>query len=275
MKKLRIFLALVALIAGPAAAGVVYEIEVTDHQQSPPQSESIQVAVEGANLKIGIASGGRGKQGEMIFRGDRHEMVVVDHDDKSYHVMDKEALGRIAGQVKSAMSQMQKALENVPEEQRAMIERMMKQRMPKEAAPIQRPRSEVKKTSERDTKNGYPCVRYEVLRGGTKIRELWVTDWDNIEGGADVVDAFADMADFFREMMEALPNMGQGSGGSGSSIFEHMEDLGGFPVVTKDFGADGSLESESSLRSAKRRTLDPAEFEPPSGYKRQEMFGGR
>ena len=58
MKKLRIFLALVALIAGPAAAGVVYEIEVTDHQQSPPQSESIQVAVEGANLKIGIASGG-------------------------------------------------------------------------------------------------------------------------------------------------------------------------------------------------------------------------
>ena len=275
MKKLWIFLGLVALIAGPAGAGVLYEIEVTDHGQSPPKSESIQVAVEGGNLKIGIASGGRGKQGEMIFRGDRHEMIVIDHDGESYHVMDKEALGQIAGQVKSAMSQMQEALENVPEEQRAMIERMMKQRMPKAAAPIKRPRSEIRKTSERDTKNGYPCVRYEVLRGGTKIRELWVTDWDNIEGGADVVDAFEDMADFFREMLDAIPDFGQGGRAGGNNVFEHMKELGGFPVVTKDFNDDGSLESETVLRSAKRRTIDPDAFEPPSGYKRQEMFGGR
>ena len=78
---------LALLLASPLQAGVVYEIEVKDHEQSPPKTESIQAAVEGRHLKMGIASGGKGAQGEMIFRGDRREMVVVDHDNRSYHLM--------------------------------------------------------------------------------------------------------------------------------------------------------------------------------------------
>ena len=90
-----------------------------------------------------------------------------------------------------------------------------------------------------------------------------------------MVDAFEDMADFFREMLDSLPNMGQARSGIDDSMFEHMKDLGGFPVVTKEFGEDGSLEGETALRSAKSQDLDPAAFEPPAGYKRQEMYRGR
>lgn len=60
-----------------------------------------------------------------------------------------------------------------------------------------------------------------------------------------------------------------------NNVFEHMKELGGFPVVTRDFADDGSLEGETALRSARRQTIDPDAFEPPSGYRRQEMFGGR
>ena len=55
-------------------------------------------------------------------------------------------------------------------------------------------------------------------------------------------------------------------------VFEHMKELGGFPVVTREFADDGSLQQETALRSAKRQTIDPDTFEPPSGYKQQEMF---
>ena len=100
-----------------------------------------------------------------------------------------------------------------------------------------------------------------------------------MEGGSDVVDAFEDMADFFREVMGSFSGTGLGRGVGGPSVddnvFEHMKELGGFPVVTRDFGDDGSLEGETALRSAKRQTIDPDAFEPPSGYKRQEMFRGR
>ena len=269
-------LAIVALMMSvPVFAGVVYEIEVTDHEQSPPKTESIQAAVEGRHLKMGIASKGKGSQGEMIFRGDRREMVVVDHDDRSYHQMDAETIKALGGQVSAAMAQVQEALKNVPEDKRAMVEQMMKQKMPDAAAAPQRPKSELKKTSERATHSGYPCVKYEVLRDGRKVRELWVTDWSNVEGGSDVVGAFEDMADFFTEMLDSLPSFGQESGPMGDPAFEHLREIGGFPVITREFDDDGSLEAESTLKSSRRQTLDPDAFEPPSGYKRQEMFGGR
>ena len=269
------FLLTMLLIAAPALAGVVYEIEVKDHEQSPPKTESIQAAVEGRHLKMGIASGGRGEQGEMIFRGDRREMVVVNHEENSYIVMDQEAVQRVGGQVNdqldAAYKQMQEALKDVPEDRRAMIEQMMKQKLPPSQPPA-RPKSELKKIGDRQTINGYPCVRYDVLRGGQKVRELWVTDWSNVEGGTDVVSAFEDMADFFNELMDSMPQFGQGGGPVGDPAFEHMREIGGFPVVTKEFDDDGSLEGESTLRSARRQTIDPDAFEPPSGYKRQEMF---
>ena len=259
----------------PAVAGVVYEIEVKDHEQSPPRTDSMEAAVEGKNIKMEILpdESGRGR-GEMIFRGDRREMVVVDHDDKSYYVVDQATLGQLAGQVSSAMGAMQEALKNVPESERRKIEEMMKQRMPSAAQAPERPKSELKKTGEKGTHAGYPCVKYEVLRDGRKIRELWVTDWGNVEGGEDVVDTFEDMADFFKELMDSIPDFGQG-GPSGDPAFEHMREIGGFPVVTREFDEyDGSLEDESTLRSARRRTLDPDAFEPPSGYKRRSMLGG-
>ena len=188
--------------------------------------------------------------------------------------MDEQAMRQIAGQVGSALSEVQKALENVPEDQRARIEQMMKENLPPGQQVTRRPRSKLRKTTERDTKNGYPCVKYEVLREGRKIRELWVTDWSNVEGGSDVVGAFEDMADFFRELQDAIPQLGQGGSSMGDPAFEHMRELGGFPVVTREFDElDGSLEGETTLRSARRQTLDPDAFDPPSGYKRQEMFG--
>ena len=264
---------LLLLFPAPLLAGVVYEIEVTDHQQSPPSSESIHTWVEGSDLKMEVAAKSRDGQGEMIFRGESREMVVVDHEKRSYFVMGEEQIRQLAGQVSAAMQQMEEALKNMPEEQRAMMEKMMKERMPQPEA--ERPQTEIRKTSERADKNGYPCVKYEVLRGGSKIRELWVTDWSNVEGGGEVVDAFEDMSSFFREMLDAMPEMGGRGPAFDDSAFADMKELGGFPVVTRELGADGSLESETVLRGAKRRDLDPEAFEPPSGYKRQEMSGGR
>jgi hypothetical protein len=277
MRKLAVS-ALIVLLAGPVLGGVVYEIEFTDHGQSPPKEENIEVAAEGRNLKMGIGMGGSDGEGTMIFRGgEQPEMIVIDHEKKSYFVMDREQIEEVAGQVNQAMAQMEEALKNVPEEQRAMVEQMMKKRMPKQQAPAG-PSSELRKTGERGEKNGYPCVKYEVLRKGEIIGEMWVTEWKNVESSGEVQAVFGEMAEFFRSMLDSFSSMA-GAGGVAdemdSSFFGHMKDLGGFPVLTRNFQDDGSLEGESTLRSAKRQTIDPDAFEPPSGYKRQEMFKGR
>jgi hypothetical protein len=166
---------------------------------------------------------------------------------------------------------MEQALAAVPEGQRAQFEEMMKKRMPMQGAP--REPAELKKTGDTDTINGYPCVRYEVWRGGLLKRELWVTSWDNVEGGSDTAEAFLAMSEFFEEMLDSMAQFGGQS--FGDPAFEHLREMGGIPVVTREFAKDGSVESEAALKSAANRSLQPADFEPPKGYKKKDLFKGK
>ena len=267
-----VFLLFAILGLAPALAGVVFEIETKDHGSG--YQGDMESAAQGRNLSMEILPGKRGgTKGKVIYRGSDRELVVVDHDDKSYMVIDEEAMKELGKQLSGVNQQIEQALKNVPESQRRAIEEMMKKRMP--AKMPERPKSTLRKTSDRADKNGYPCVKYEILRDGRKVRELWVTDWDNIEGGGEMSDAFQEMAKFFRELMKSISGglPGGFSGPGGGDLFEHLDEIDGFPVVNTGFGEDGSPEDESQLRSARRQTLDPAAFEPPPGYKRRSMLG--
>ncbi|MFQ5351215.1 MAG: DUF4412 domain-containing protein [Thermoanaerobaculia bacterium] len=243
------------------------------------------MSVEGKNLKMEIASGDdSGVRDEAIFNGDRRQMVVVDHRDKAYMVIDGESVERLGGQMQGQMQQMMKELEKQMEgldpKQREMMEKMLKGKTgapgaAPSAAP-RRSRSEFKNSGDRATKEGYPCVRYDVLRDGEKIQELWVTDWSNVRGGGEVAGAFREMASFYGELMDSLEDMMGGAGffNADRNPVESFTKIDGFPVVTRSF-EDGDLESETVLRSARRRTLDPDAFEPPSGYKRRSMLGSQ
>lgn len=260
----------------PIQAGVVYEIETTDHRQSPPKVESVEMVVEGKLLKMGLGSS-KGDQGdEMIFRGDRREIIVVDHANEVYHVIDQEMAQNLGSQIDSALEQARKALENVPEDQRAMVEQLLKDQMLQEAATG--PKAEVKKGKKKGTHLGHTTRLFEVWIDGRMEDELWILRWDRITGGEEVADVMLELSEFYGDLIDSFGQFGGGGGsplGGGDFFFEHLRELEGFPVVSKDFAEDGSLESEATLRSAERRALDPAAFEPPMGYKRQEMFNRR
>lgn len=270
MKRIALILTLISTIGAPAFSGVVYEVEVTDHTSSPASTSDSRISVDGPLLKMDVMSGSNDMDGKMIYRGDRREMVVVNDKDKSYFVLDEAQMKAVAAQINQAMSAMEQALAAVPESQRAKMEEMMKSRMPAQMEP--REPAELKKTGDSDTINGYPCVKYQVWRSGVLEREMWVTPWKNIEGGADTVQAFEEMASFFKEMLDSLPQVGDRS--FADSAFEHLKELGGMPVVTREFGDDGSLESEAKLMSTSQVSLEPSDFEPPKGYKKKDMFKG-
>ncbi len=278
MKHLWIVGILLVFAAMPSSPGVVFEIETTDHSASPPRSEGTNVSVEGRMIKMDVSPAEEGGgDGEMIFRGDRGEhgeVVVVDHDEKAYWVMDDKAVQDLAGQVDKAMSAVEEALKHLPKEQRDAIEKARRQGAAGAGAMPQRPKAEVRKTGERADKQGYPCVKYEVYRGAHKVREIWTTDWDNVEGGDEAEEAFKALAAFFKALAEAMPQQPGGPIGGllgGENPVDEMNFGNGFPVVTRSFDEAGNPEEESTLRSAQRRPLDPAEFEPPAGYKRRSM----
>ena len=260
-----------AALASPAAApapnpGVIFEIETVAAPGEPPQR--VDAAIEGTNARIAMP----GQSGDAIFRGDRREMLILNHDDRSYVVMDEAAMKQLQATLGQAMSQMDQMLQNMPPEQRARVEEMMKGRgmaMPQAGAA----RAELRPTSERATHNGFATTKYEVYRGGRKTQELWVTPWNNVDGVAEARPVFESMAEFFQGLMTALGPMGATA--ADASAFSYMKELPGFPVVTQTFDDTGAPTSRSTLLGIRREAVPPAQFEPPAGYRQQALPGSR
>jgi hypothetical protein len=267
MKRTILSLAMLAA-AAPALAGVVYHVETTDHSSNPPEVSTGTMSAEGSSLRMQIASKNQGMT-EVIFRGDRREMLMIDHEKKTYTVMDEATLKELAAQMNQAMAAMEQALAAVPESQRKKMEEMMKAHMPMQAASVQP--SELRATGDSDTVNGYPCTRYEIWRGGTRESEHWVTGWSQVEGGDEVVEVFESMAGFFQELIDSLPDF-LGARGAADAAYAHMQEMKGFPVVTRIFDDSGTLEMETALKSSEKLSLDASTFEPPAGYTRQDMM---
>ena len=268
--RLRILVALVGIIAiSTASAGVVYQIESTTKGSGEPRVETITAKVDGDNLKMSMGSAGGGVSDDMIFRGGVPEMIMVSHKEKKFYVIDDGVIEQIGGQMSDIERQIQEALKDVPPDQRALVEQMMKSRMPKGAQATSAPSFTINKTSDRDTKNGYPCVRYELILNGTKIQDMWVTEFENVEGGAEVRDAFLGMSEFFQSLRDAMPQFARGGD---ENMFQHMKEMDGFPVVTFDYGPDGSVQGESKLVSASRQSVSADEYNPPANYVKQDMM---
>ena len=264
---------ILAVAAAPCLAGVVYEIEVTDHGQSEPKTHQQTITAEGKLISITVKAAGRADD-RVIFRGDRGEMLVIDNTDRSFSSLDRAMIEGLASQVSSALEQAQKALENVPEEQRAMLKGLLEANMP--AGAQAKPEVVIEKTGVTGSHLDHPTRQVLVHVDGKKRHELWVTPWQEIAYGEPIEDTFLELSEFFRTMMEAISEVNGGVtpriAGAEDNVFEYMIQLEGFPVVSRSFGDDGELTGESSLRSSKRMTLDADAFEPPAGYKRRQMF---
>jgi len=53
-----------------------------------------------------------------------------------------------------------------------------------------------------------------------------------------------------------------------------MNELDGYPILYRDFSASGALERQVILTSARQEDVRPRFFEPPQGYKVQELPQG-
>ena len=67
-----------------------------------------------------------GEKGAFLFDGVKQVVWIVNYDKKTYTEMTKTDLDRMGQQMTEAMAKMQEAMKNLPPEQRAQMEQMMK-----------------------------------------------------------------------------------------------------------------------------------------------------
>ncbi len=266
MNKLIIAIGLLVLSA-PLYAGVALDMVRTD--TSGGEIERSQIFAQSGMLRIDSGGGQFSSAVSMIFLGDK--FLVLDHDEKSYIIMDEAMLDAVSSKISDAMKQMEAQLASMPAEQRAMAEQMMQGQMSgmmgeQEATPI---RVEAIGPGEWQ---GRACTRYAVFDGPEKSQDVCAAPLDQVDGAADMMEAFQGMAVFVTKLTESLP------GPLSASISDNpgaiMEQIDGFPVHSVEYQY-GQASAEVSLESIEEQELEATVFAAPDEYELQDPFAGR
>lgn len=256
-----------ALLCSATWGGVVIEMEVKDPGSSDePDTDTIYAQGEMARMDPHAAAGGDNMS--MIFRDET--LWLVDHDKRSCQKIDKAGMEQLG----AVMQQMQAELAKLPPQQRAMMEQMMKGKMPggmgQEAPPRRIEAGGVEQVGE------YSCKVQTLFSGDEKVWEVCTAEESAAGAAAEAMGAFRALSRFVEDLRDVLR---QGPlADMMESPFQDVNELGGLPVRSRTF-ADGRVASETTLKSVTRRDLGDDVFSIPKGYEvknlADEMKRGR
>lgn len=255
-------LSALVLAAHGAHAGTILE---TVTRELAPDGETATAATYAQNGNLRVE--GKAGDGVLIFRNDT--IYIVNPRERTYVVMDRASMQRMAEQINPALKQMQEQLAQMPPEQRAQMEKMMGERMPgfgKDKT------QEFRKTRRSDRIGGYPCTFVEVLENGALTDELCVAAPSSIRGAQELLDAATKMSVLLKDMLSTLdaPWLRQ----TMERQVANYEKLGGVPVLTRHY-SDGKPVHETTIKAIRSETIAATSFEVPAGYEQKDVMGQR
>lgn len=247
-------------------AGEVVEILTKDLKDQSASEETVRLLFSNGLMKMSNSD-----ESEMIFNASAQNMTIVSHADKSYIVMDQNTGSAIKSEMEKAMEQ---ALAQVPPEQRAMVENMMKQKMAGMGVPqvpeMETPKTEMRQTSRSETINGYDCTFYEAYRDDQKEGEFCIASWSELDASDNIQNSFKSMSEFMEGFLDQFKEMAPIQ--MESNPFTYMKEIGGFPVLSIQY-SNGEPTYQSTLSSITEQDIEDAAFQPPEDYKLQNMMG--
>ena len=127
MKKVFCAFALFALACSTISAGVVIEMEEMD-SGSTGERPTHKIYAQGQMLRMDPHVEGSSDDLSVIFRDEK--LWIVNHSDRTCQTVDKETMEQLSSQVNAALKQVEAQLSQLPPEQRAMMEKIMKGKLP-------------------------------------------------------------------------------------------------------------------------------------------------
>ena len=249
-------------------AGVVVETvskDLLSNQESPVN----KIYVQDGRMRMEPDQQNQDEKTTVIFQGEA--LLILNHKDKTYFRMDEKSMTRMSAQINSAMKQMEERMATLPPEQRAMMEKMMKEKMPgqmMQGMGSQPPPRRIRLEGN-DQVGDYSCQKYVVYRGQEKTQEICAAPVDQIGDIAEAIDTFRSMTRFSEKMLEPLKQ--SPVAGMVDSPFQTLNEIEGFPVLTRSF-KNGQAVTEVLLKSAIRQSLSDDLFSAPADYRKVDPF---
>jgi len=248
MKRLTL-VAAAALAASSLFAGVRIQSEGTNLATKKVSTDVI--LLDANRLRVDSDDG---KSVMFLTDGGRNRMVMLDKAKNQYQEIDEETMKQMGQQMSAAMAQMQAAMKNMPPDQRAMMEKMMKGKMPQAAAAAPKTVYTAKGSG---SVNGFSCTKYEGDLSGVKESEVCAALPAQIKLTPADLQIFEKMKQFSSSLLSALANSPVHiSVPSGYGFEEGYE---GFPIQKIDF-ENGQATKRSELKSITRTNFTDADF---------------
>ena len=245
----------------PAANGITLTMKTTSGGDTRTQT----MQMDANHIRVDIADAGKNQI--MIFDGAKQVLDIVDLDAKTYTEMTKEDVDRISQQLSGVMAQMQSAMANMPPEQRARIEAMMKGRMGGAgAAAAAKP---VYKKVGTDTVGKWTCDKYERYEDNKKTADICTVEPSAIGLSTGDFTVLKQMGDFFSAMLKFAPQ-GQSEARQLFTLgTPQAEGFSGFPIKTTHdvMGRTTTMELENVTRG----TVPDSAFQVPAGLQKKSL----
>jgi hypothetical protein len=240
------------------AVGGVLIVEKTTTADGPTQTHQVQIDKDWMRMEHS-ASGG---QQAFVFDGTKQVVRIVNYDRRTYTEMTKADVDRLGGQMSDAMARMQEQMKNLPPEQRAMIEAMLKGRGTTGAAA---PRTTYRKVGT-DKVGRWTCDKYEGYRNDQKTAELCTVDPAALGFVPADFEVSRKLAEFFKKLVP------QNADNMFSLGKPDEQGFSGVPV--KRVFSIGQGQTTTEMTEVSRQSFPPATWAVPEGFRKQ-AYGER
>jgi hypothetical protein len=193
----------------------------------------------------------------MLRDGEAKKLYLVDPAKKTVVVITEQDSKDTEARQAAFRAQMQAQLAKMPPEQRKRVEATM---LTQGAAPDGKPPVitwEKKKTPSRKV-SGFSCEDYLIKRDGKLTGEACYASWKTVGITGD---------DFKETMLKSMPLGGSPMG----QAFEAEASAPGFPVYRSHVDEQGTVVTESTVKSISKTAMPAETFEVPKGYTEKSM----
>jgi len=148
----------------PLFAGKRIQMESTDLATKATEQDELLLDATRFRMNSGKTSA------IFLTDGGRSRMLVLDKSRNEYMEIDQQTMDQMGQAMQGVAAQMEAAMKGMTPEQRAMMEQMMKGKMPAAAAA---PAPTTTYTAKgRGSVNGIACTNYDGMRAGQKVSEI-------------------------------------------------------------------------------------------------------
>jgi hypothetical protein len=247
-----------AFMASGAFAGIHIENVTRDSATKVQHGDTQTMLVQNGMMRTSGSS-----IGGVILTGS--SIIIIDEKRKQYREMTKEDMQKLAATAGDAMAKMRETMKKMTPEQRAMMEKMMGNRLPGGIGTSDKPDTwESKNLGTTEIVEGRKCQNWNLIRNGAPFEQLCVVPFSSLPGKEDFQKVFKEMAEAFGAIAKSVPGVDQSA--------KARMSIDGYAVRTRRYASDGKFQPNETIMTKWVEESVPASmFEAPQGYSKMEL----